>query len=60
VLETGDKTFRVLIGDNEEVVSVDRLKPHLGAGPVSPAAPPARGRPPVQKRTSTTLAPVTP
>jgi hypothetical protein len=27
-------------------VSVDRLKPHLGEGPVSPASPPARGRPP--------------
>jgi hypothetical protein len=28
-----------------ETVSVDRLKPHLGTGPVAPASPPARGRP---------------
>jgi hypothetical protein len=60
VLEAGDKTFRVLIGDREEVVSVDRLKPHLGAGPVSPVSPPTRGRPPLQKSSSSTSAPVSP
>ncbi len=29
------------------MVSIDRLKPHLGAGPFSAALPSARGRPPV-------------
>jgi hypothetical protein len=31
--------FRLRVGDREEVVSVDRLKPHTGAEPVQPAAP---------------------
>ena len=34
------------IGDRTEVISVDRLKPHLGTGPVKVAQPPLRGRPP--------------
>jgi hypothetical protein len=38
--------FRLQVGDREEAVSVDRLKPHTGAEPVQPAAPPRRGRPP--------------
>jgi hypothetical protein len=45
VLERGEKVFRLQVGDREEAVSVDRLKPHTGAEPVQPAAPPKRGRP---------------
>jgi transposase InsO family protein len=45
VLSRGVKTFRLLIGDREESVSVDRLKPHLGTAATSPAFPPQRGRP---------------
>jgi hypothetical protein len=37
----------VAVGGKEEVISVDRLKPHLGAG-VVPAVPSPRGRPLVQ------------
>jgi hypothetical protein len=33
------------VGGRTEVVSVDRLKPHLGKAPISPALPPQRGRP---------------
>ncbi|MFN9939802.1 MAG: hypothetical protein ACK56I_10050, partial [bacterium] len=39
------KYFRIQTGNRVETVSVDRLKPHLGTGPVAPASPPARGRP---------------
>ncbi len=38
------------VGEQEEVVSIDRLKPHRGAVPVQPALPPAitvRGRCPL-------------
>ncbi len=45
VLERGE-VFRLQVGNREEVVSVDCLKPHTGAEPVQPAAPPKRGRPP--------------
>ena len=45
VLEAGEKFFTIEVGGREDKVSVDRLKPHLG-GPVTPASPPARGRPP--------------
>ena len=39
VLESGEKTFLIRIGNREDRVSVDRLKPHLGKEPVQPAAP---------------------
>jgi len=45
VLSRSAKFFRVAVGDREEDISVDRLKPHTGLSPVSPAAPPRRGRP---------------
>jgi hypothetical protein len=45
VKQSGPKFFKLLIGGREESVSVDRLKSHLGEAPVSPAAPPKRGRP---------------
>jgi hypothetical protein len=45
MLQAGRKFFTISLGGREDTVSVDRLKPHLG-GPVVPALPPARGRPP--------------
>jgi hypothetical protein len=45
VLASGPKVFRLQVGEREETVSIDRLKPHRGAAPVQPALPPARGRP---------------
>jgi transposase InsO family protein len=45
VLQRGDKVFKLRIGDGVQAISVDRLKPHLGATDVAPAVPPLRGRP---------------
>ncbi len=46
VLSKGAKTFTIQVGQRQEIVSVDRLKPHTGLGPVSPAEAASRGRPP--------------
>ena len=46
VISRGEKTFHVDTGGRDEVISADRLKPHLGQAPVQPASPPKRGRPP--------------
>jgi hypothetical protein len=40
VVERHAKTFVIRVGTRNEVVSVDRLKPHTGPGPVVPASPP--------------------
>ncbi len=45
VVEQRPKTFTVLVGKKLEVVSVDRLKPHMGLGPFQLAEPLRRGRP---------------
>ena len=45
VVKREDKILLLQIGDPEEWVSADRLKPHLGPAPVA-ARPPRRGRPP--------------
>ena len=45
VLESGEKTFRLQIGDREEVLSRDRLKPHRGDDNPQEAVPPRRGHP---------------
>jgi hypothetical protein len=45
VLASGPKVFRLQVGEREETVSIDRLKPHWGAAPVQPAQLPARGQP---------------
>ncbi len=45
VLASGPKVFRLQVGEREDSVSIDRLKPHRGAAPVQPAQPPARGPP---------------
>ncbi len=46
VLSKGAKTFTIQVGQRQEIVSVDRLKPHTGLGPVSLAEAASRGRPP--------------
>ena len=45
VLHAGPKVFLLEIGAMQPTVSVDRLKPHSGQLPVTPAAPAKRGRP---------------
>ena len=46
VLEKGPKVFKLQLGTQQEVVTTDRLKPHLGPAPPAVADPPRRGRPP--------------
>jgi transposase InsO family protein len=46
VARAGPKCFLLEIGGRQEMVSVDRLKPHTGSTPPSAAEPPRRGRPP--------------
>ena len=46
VSKRGPKFFSVEVGGRTEVITVDRLKPHLGPAPITPAQPPRRGRPP--------------
>jgi hypothetical protein len=46
VSERTGKFFRIAVGGCEETVSIDHLRPHLGAGPFSAALPAARSRPP--------------
>jgi hypothetical protein len=57
VVSSSDKCFTVEIGGNTEVVSVDRLKPHLGQVLVSPAPPPAHGRQPKPPSSSSAVQP---
>ena len=52
VLKRGPKHFTIQVGLRQEVISVDCLKPHLGATPVAPAQPPARGCPRTASRGS--------
>jgi hypothetical protein len=40
VLDRREKFFKLEVGARPEVVSVDRLKPHLGMAPVTAALPP--------------------
>ncbi|GFO15326.1 Pol polyprotein [Plakobranchus ocellatus] len=51
VVAPGDKTFRIMVGSREEVISADRLKPAYVdlTGPVTVAQPPRRGRPPLEQ-----------
>ena len=48
VIDVQDKFFKVLFGDREELISIDRLKPaHLDTtSDIKVANPPKRGRPP--------------
>jgi hypothetical protein len=45
VLDRRETFFKLEVRGRLEVVSVDRLKPHLGTAPVTAASPPQRGRP---------------
>ena len=45
VLERGPKVFKLQLGQKVEVVTRDRLKPHLGQLTPELAQPPRRGRP---------------
>ncbi len=45
VVSRDQKVFRVQMGEAVEVISRDRLKPHLGEKDPVPAVPPRRGRP---------------
>jgi hypothetical protein len=46
VISRGEKTFKLQVGRPELVVSIDRLKPHLGAASLQVAEPAGCGRPP--------------
>jgi hypothetical protein len=46
VLNRERKCFCLVVGHRLETVSIDRLKPHVGEGPVEAAQPPRRGWPP--------------
>jgi hypothetical protein len=41
----GEKTFLIKMGNKEDRVLVDRLKPHLDKEPIQPAVPGCRGQP---------------
>ena len=45
VLERGNKAWKLQVGERVEVVSQDRLKPHLGSVAPRAAVPPTLGRP---------------
>ncbi len=46
VISRGEKTYKLQMGPREIVVSIDRLKPHLGPAELQVAVPATRGRPP--------------
>jgi hypothetical protein len=52
VVKSGEKFFVIKMGGKEATVSIDRLKPHQGGGPVVPADPTRRGRPPLARTAS--------
>ena len=46
VIETGDKVFRVRLGDREQLITIDRLKPaYMSCSEETVATPLRRGRP---------------
>ena len=45
VLEQGNKAWKIQVGERVDVVSRDRLKPHLGSVAPKAAVPPKCGRP---------------
>ena len=56
VMVSGYKTFRIMVGGREEIISTDRLKlAHVDlTGPIPLAQPPRRGRPPLPLADPTT------
>ena len=57
VLERGNKTWKVQVGERVEVISRDRLKPHLGSVAPKAAILPQRGRPRTAPLVSVALSP---
>jgi hypothetical protein len=55
VEKSGGKVFRVWVGGKIETITVDRLKPYLGAAHPEVAVPPRRGRPPISLSRETRL-----
>jgi hypothetical protein len=49
VVTRSAKFFRLQLGDKEDSVSVDRLKPVFSTEDVTPVQPPRRGRPPLRR-----------
>ena len=45
VLERGNKAWKLQVGERVDIVSRDRLKPHLGSVAPKAAVPPIHGRP---------------
>ena len=45
VLERGNKAWKLQVGERVNMVSRDRLKPHLGSVALRAAMPPTHGRP---------------
>ena len=45
VLDQANKAWKVQVGENVEILSRDRLNPHLGIVDPVAAQPPTRGRP---------------
>ena len=59
VVSRSAKFFRLMLGDKEDSVSVDRLKPVFSTEDVTPVQPPRRGRPPLcSERPSPVTVPV--
>ena len=59
VVSRSAKFFRLMLGDKEDSVSVDRLKPVFSTEDVTPVQPPRRGRPPLcSERSSPVTVPV--
>ena len=56
VLERGNKAWKVQVGERVEILSRDRLKPHLGSVGPKAAVPLRRGRPRVASAASVALA----
>ena len=54
ILRKGPKVFHIEVGGVEQIVTVNRLKPHTGEAAAAPAAPPRRGRPSGPGGTSST------
>jgi cleavage and polyadenylation specificity factor subunit 1 len=46
VVAAGEKVFRLMLGEKEVSISIDRLKPVVTEGAVKEFVPPRRGRPP--------------
>jgi hypothetical protein len=46
IILKAENFFTLAVGDRQEKVSIDRLKPHTGQQPVEAAEPSRRGRPP--------------